>query len=149
MLNLSGNDNIISGCVFNSRDSLTPNPNSATTENSDIYAIYFGGSAGNLIDTCKFLGFALRSPFHFATSAGLNIVANCWGAAVAGGATAVSGAINAFDSVDYVQTGSVIKLRRPYLHTWAADDAAAAAAGVPLYGLYIKNGTQALTQRAV
>ena len=102
-----------------------------------------------MISNCYFVGFNRLSPFNFATSPGLNVIQGCYGFCPAGGAASFAGAINAMDAIEYFQGGTVINFRRPILYPAAANDAGAAAAGVPVGGWYELTTTRALTKRVV
>lgn len=150
MVVLSGNDNLIAGCKFGtSALNNTPNPNGSGAPNPDVYAIYFGSSAGNKIVGCAFMGFQPRTPFHFATSAGVNSIVSCTGSVDSGGATAFAGTPAATDEIDYVQYGTYINFRKPATYSSFASNAAAASGGVPLGGIYMNSSSGALTVRTV
>jgi hypothetical protein len=119
-----------------------------TVSNKNVYAINFVSSAGSLISNCWFPGFGTYTPFNFGTSTGSNVIADCYGYAAPGGTATFGGTINATDVVDYVQGGTVINYRKPAAYVIAANDTAAASAGVPIGGYYELTATRALTRRA-
>jgi hypothetical protein len=154
LMELAGTDSIITGCFFHGdlQSTGVANPNSSIADNPDCYAINFGSTGGTMIANCRFLGFALRSPFNFATSAGGNFVKSCAGWCIGGGVTSFGGAIASTDTVEYVQGGTTINYIKPYAlfgFASAANDAAAAALGVPVGGLYQNSTTHAVTVRVV
>ena len=117
--------------------------------NQNTYALQFGESvaaSGNQVIDGYFSGFANLSPFNFYSTSGLNrIVGRGWCAS--GGATAFAGTVNAADEIDYYQGGTVINYRKPYPYGTYTSNAAAAAAGVPVSGVYVLGATNALTVR--
>jgi hypothetical protein len=140
------NFSIVNGVQFDTVETA-PNPNGSMAQNSDVYAIDFGTSSANLVTNCMFVGFKLRTPFNFAASGGNRIV-NCVGYANPGGATTFGGTISANDFIDYVQSGTAIRyINRTEAIPYAANDAAAAALGVPLFGQYLNSGNSAITVR--
>lgn len=104
----------------------------------DVYAISFGSSAAlNVIDGCYFGDFKDRSPFNFSSSGGMNKI-DAIGYAASGGATTFGGTPHADDIIHYKQGGTVIKYYREHTdYVQAANDSAAASAGVPVGGTYI------------
>lgn len=148
MVYLGGNSSIMTGCTFLSAEGAA-NPGGSVNPNPDCTALYFGSAAANIISGCYFQGFKTRTPFNFDTSAGANAIVGCFGYASPGGGTTFQGTVNVADHVEYVQGGTAVNYRKPTLYASAANDAAAASAGVPLNGYYENSSTRALTRRAV
>ena len=117
--------------------------------NKNTYALQFGESvaaSGNQIIDGYFSGFANYGPFNFYNSTGLNrIVGRGWCAS--GGVSTFAGTVNALDEIDYQQGGTAINYRKPYAYGTYASNAAAATGGVPVNGVYVLSGTNALTVR--
>lgn len=150
MTTISGNDNIISSTLFVCNETAGINPNGSTSQNADVFAIELGAtSAGNLVDACKFVGYKLRSPFNFLSGSDLNVISNSYGFCSTGGATSFAGTVSTNTAVEYMQDGTIINYRKPRFYTYASDDTAAAAAGTPIGGFYVKTSTYALTARTV
>lgn len=138
---------VVNGVQFDTTEGAA-NPSGSLAQNPDVYAIDFGTSAANLVTNCMFVGFKSRTPFNFASSGGLNKIVDCIGYANSGGATTFGGTIAANDFIDYAQSGTNIKyVNCTQAVPYAANDAAAAALGVPLYGQYLNSGNNAISVR--
>lgn len=116
----------------------------------NTYAIQMGTSgvaaSGNMIVDGYFAGFYWGTPFNFVNSSGLNVIRGR-GWAAAGGAVAFAGTPHSLDEIDYVQAGTAINYRKPAAFGAYVDNAAAAAGGVPVGGLYKNSTTNVLTVR--
>lgn len=117
--------------------------------NDEVYGMQFGDANqawNNQVEAAYFHGFHKRTPFNFYNSGGQNNV-QARGYAAPGGVTTFAGTVQASDSVDYHQNGTLINYRKPRSFPTFASNAAAASGGVPVQGLYILSGTNALTVR--
>lgn len=145
MVHLLGSDVVIKGTIFQTPEGAA-HPNAADAPNPDCFAIYLGVGFGGCKIDGKFIGFQKRTPFNFDASVGTNSFIGI-GYASSGGATVFGGTVAASDAVDYVQGGTVINYRKPAPYGAYANDAGAAAGGVPINGLYRNSSTGALAIR--
>ncbi|WPM80993.1 glycosyl hydrolase family 28-related protein [Brucella pseudintermedia] len=111
---------------------------------SDARGVQFGFSGShapalNSVDTSFFSNFKTYGAISFVNSGGSNRIINCFGYCESGGTTSV-GSPTSSDFIQYLQNGTYININKPQELIEYANDAAAAAGGVPVGGLYKAGG---------